>query len=143
MQYMFITVTGNEVWDRDLGQYLSYGYSLYHVNKFIVPIWTLNELQGGKSAVMMWGAGEFEFKGRHVSYHKALNKDIPREKRVDGVIDWLKKGVNLAMLYIDQPDKHGHGYGPNSAKVIFFYSFSYYNYSTPLWTIFIFLECLL
>lgn len=79
----------------------------------------------------MWAATEFEFKNRHVSFHKPLNKATPFKDRVNTAIGWLKNGANFVMIYIDQPDRHGHGYGPNSAKVISsFISTLYSFYST-------------
>lgn len=54
-------VTGNELYDRSKGKLLKYSYPLFHYNESVIPIWRLNEDQGGRSGVMMWPGSDFEY----------------------------------------------------------------------------------
>lgn len=107
-----------------------------------MPIWTLNELHHGRTGAMMWAATEFEFKNRHVSFHKRLSKDTRFRDRVDTAIDWMRRGSNFVMMYIEQPDSQAHRYGHKSAKVIcssFFHTLTFLldTETMFLWTSFI------
>lgn len=54
-------------------------------------------------------------------YYPEYNGSIPWEERVDTVISWItddKKPANLVFLYYDEPDTHGHAFGPNSEETI-------------------------
>lgn len=66
----------------------------------------------------MWAATEYKYKNRYVSFRKGLVKGSSLESRVDGALDWMKKGANFVMMYYEQPDSQGHRYSPDSAKVI-------------------------
>uniref|UniRef100_A0A6B2E7P6 Putative ectonucleotide pyrophosphatase/phosphodiesterase n=1 Tax=Phlebotomus kandelakii TaxID=1109342 RepID=A0A6B2E7P6_9DIPT len=110
-------VTANSVFDRVSGQKLEYGYPLFHYNEDIVPIWTLNEMRGHHSGCMMWPGSDFPYSGRNCTYVVSYNKSIAWEERVDTVMKWLsdrEKPASLVMMYFEDPDTHGHIYGPDS-----------------------------
>ncbi|GAB0087335.1 bis(5'-adenosyl)-triphosphatase enpp4 [Sergentomyia squamirostris] len=113
-------VTANSVFDLKSGQVLGYGNQLFHYNEAILPIWTLNEIRGQHSGCMMWPGSDFSYSGVNCTYVQAYNKTITWDERVDRAISWLRnpeKPANLIMMYFEDPDSHGHIYGPDS-KVI-------------------------
>lgn len=110
-------VSGNGAYDPIQKKFIPYGHELIHVSEQIVPIWRLNESKGGKSGIYMWVGGEFAYQGKKPTVFKPLDKNIKMKQRVNDVISWLKQGVNLAMLYLGEPDKTEHAYGPNSKQV--------------------------
>lgn len=113
-------VTGNEVYDHKLG-FLKYSNELFHYDNEIIPIWTLNELQGKTSGVMMWPGGDFRYKGVVPTYFEALDKNMGWENRTDHVVSWITdptNPANLVMFYMEQPDEEGHAYSPDSQQVI-------------------------
>jgi len=80
------------------------------------PIWKTNEKQGGKSGSFYWVGSEVPV--MRPSYWEKYNVSYPWNDRVDKVINWLgEEEVNFATLYIDEPDHHGHMYGPSSVEV--------------------------
>lgn len=111
-------ILGNEVYDKIKGK-LNYGYDLFHFNKSILPIWTINEMDGGKSGCMMWPGSNYEYSGRTCSYSQNYSSEVPLISRVDTVIEWLKQPdpPNLIMFYSEQPDKLAHVLGPDSNNV--------------------------
>lgn len=112
-------ILGNEVYDKIKGK-LNYGYDLFHLNQSVLPIWTINELAGGKSGCMMWPGSNYEYSGVNCSYSQIYSSKTPLTERVDTVIEWLTKEKdppNLVMFYSEQPDKLAHIVGPNSENV--------------------------
>ena len=92
----------------------------YNSNK---NIQIANEKKGGKrhSGIMMWPGNEFEYSGVKPTYFKAWNYNVTWEKRIDEVMEWIlnpQKPANLIMLYIEEPDYHGHSFGIDSSKFI-------------------------
>lgn len=115
-------VLGNQVYDKTKGK-LNYGYELFHLNKSVLPIWTMNELAGGKSACMMWPGSNYEYSGVKCTYTQNYSANIPLMERVDTMIQWLKMekdAPNLVMFYSEQPDKLAHVVGPDSQNVSLF-----------------------
>lgn len=113
-------VVGNQVYDKIKGK-LSYGYDLFHFNRSALPIWTINEMAGGKSGCMMWPGSDYQYSGIKCSYLQNYSTEVPLTSRVDTVIEWLKHTdpPNLVMFYSEQPDKLAHVVGPDSDNVCF------------------------
>lgn len=89
----------------------------------ITPIWTLNEIAGKHSAVSMWSAGEFEFRGIKPTYYEEFDrKKASWKQRIDNFIPLLTRNesqVDFVMFYMEQPDLDSHSYSPDSEQVIF------------------------
>lgn len=67
----------------------------------------------------MWPGNEYAYSGIKPTYQKAWNYNVTWDKRVDGAIEWIlnpNKPANLVLLYIEEPDYHGHSFGVNSPK---------------------------
>ncbi|KAL5278727.1 hypothetical protein ACFFRR_003381 [Megaselia abdita] len=112
-------VLGNEVYDKVKGK-LKYGYDLFHLNQSVLPIWTMNQLAGGKSGCMMWPGSNYEYSGIKCSYNQNYSADVPLMGRVDTMIEWLTKEKdppNLVMFYSEQPDKLAHVVGPEAQNI--------------------------
>lgn len=81
---------------------------------------TLNEMQGQFSGCMMWPGSDFPYAGKNCTHSVGYNKSISWDTRVDIAMDWLKdkqKPANLVIMYFEDPDSHGHIYGPDSKMV--------------------------
>lgn len=110
-------VTANEVYDNKNRQLLKYSYELFTYRKNITPIWTLNELAGKHSAVSMWAAAEFKFKGKRPTFYEPFDRKIPWKNRIDKIVPLLKSQVNFVMFYFDTPDFPSHSFSPISKQV--------------------------
>ncbi|XP_055677185.1 ectonucleotide pyrophosphatase/phosphodiesterase family member 5-like isoform X1 [Lutzomyia longipalpis] len=113
-------VTANSVFDRVSGKKLEYGYPLFHYTEDVIPIWTLNELRGQYSGCMMWPGSDFAYSGRNCTYTVSYNRFISWDERVDIAMSWLRhkeKPARLVMMYFEDPDTHGHIYGPDSSVI--------------------------
>uniref|UniRef100_A0A336LSC3 CSON002689 protein n=1 Tax=Culicoides sonorensis TaxID=179676 RepID=A0A336LSC3_CULSO len=112
-------VLGAEIYDLDLGK-LKYGPELFEFNKEIAPIWTWNEMSNGKSGCMMWPGTDFSYGENQVncSFVEKFNVSHPGpwDERVEKAVEWFSAGANLVMLYIEEPDHHGHIYGVDDAQ---------------------------
>ncbi|XP_011302961.1 ectonucleotide pyrophosphatase/phosphodiesterase family member 5-like isoform X2 [Fopius arisanus] len=103
--------------------YLNLSQELFTYNKNILPIWTINALDGEDrySGTMMWPGGEYKYRGMVVPSHVVpFNMAMPWKVRADKVISWFldeKNPVNFAALYIEEPDFHAHGLGTQHPKV--------------------------
>lgn len=111
-------VVGSDIYDTDLGE-LEYGSDLYEFGDSL-PIWTVNELAGGKSGCMQWPGSEFSYATQRVncSFTERFNTthSSPWEERVNRAMEWFSQGATLVMLYIEEPDRTGHMVGVNSNK---------------------------
>ncbi|XP_062858035.1 ectonucleotide pyrophosphatase/phosphodiesterase family member 1 [Trichomycterus rosablanca] len=86
------------------------------------PVWITamnNEL---KSATFFWPGSDVPIKGKFPNFYRTYDKNIPFEKRVTTIFEWLSlpqgERPNFYTLYLEQPDKAGHIYGPGSSQVI-------------------------
>lgn len=69
---------------------------------------------------MMWTGSDFEYDGINCTFTAKFNEKVKWEERVDTALSWFtdkKTPANLVMLYIEEPDSHGHIYGPDSPVV--------------------------
>lgn len=72
---------------------------------------------GRHSGVMMWPGNEYKYNGIAPTYQKVWDSSESWEKRIDVAIDWIlnpDKPANLVLLYIEEPDYHGHCFGVES-----------------------------
>ncbi|KAK6624257.1 hypothetical protein RUM44_011116 [Polyplax serrata] len=117
----FHGVLGNSLYDSYYKKKLGYSYELWHYSNDTLPIWIANEKKGNGrySGIMMWPGNEYAYSGIKPTYQKAWNYNVTWDKRVDGAIEWIlnpNKPANLVLLYIEEPDYHGHSFGVNSPK---------------------------
>ena len=86
-----------------------------------VPLWSLAEQQGMRSACFFWPGSEAEIAGKRPSYYLHFDDAYPDEKRIDQVIAWLRlpaaERPHLITLYYSNVDHEGHLHGPDSPEV--------------------------
>jgi predicted AlkP superfamily pyrophosphatase or phosphodiesterase len=86
-----------------------------------VPLWSLAESQGMRSACFFWPGSEAEIAGQRPSFYLHFDNKIPDEDRIDQVIRWLQLPAesrpHFITLYYFQPDHSGHEFGPDSPQV--------------------------
>ncbi|KAK9877191.1 hypothetical protein WA026_016939 [Henosepilachna vigintioctopunctata] len=115
-------VIGNSFWDPKKNTVIHIGYEMFHYSEDIVPIWRYNEDMGAGrySASMMWPGAIYSYQKKNITYTQHFNMSMDWNERIDTVITWIqdpKKPANLIMLYFEEPDTHGHVYGPNSEVI--------------------------
>ena len=85
-----------------------------------VPLWSLAEQQGMRSATLFWPGSEAEIAGKRPSYWKQFDDKFDDEKRIDQVIAWLQlppaQRPHLITLYYSNTDHAGHEFGPESME---------------------------
>jgi ectonucleotide pyrophosphatase/phosphodiesterase family member 5 len=84
-------------------------------------IWETARKQGVISASFFWPGSELTAEYRQPNYYKEYQHELPYEKRIEGVLDWLKlpmeKRPHFITLYFHETDSKGHDYGPNSVEI--------------------------
>jgi predicted AlkP superfamily pyrophosphatase or phosphodiesterase len=85
-----------------------------------VPLWSLAEKQGMRSACFFWPGSEAEIAGERPSYYLRFDNQLPDDERVEQVIAWLKlpapKRPHFITLYFSNTDRAGHMFGPDSPQ---------------------------
>ncbi|HEY9127658.1 MAG TPA: ectonucleotide pyrophosphatase/phosphodiesterase [Acidobacteriaceae bacterium] len=86
-----------------------------------VPLWSLAEKQGMRTACLFWPGSEAEIAGeRPTDYLKFDDKGVDEEKRIDQVEAWLKEPAasrpHFITLYYSDVDHAGHSFGPDAAE---------------------------
>lgn len=86
------------------------------------PIWVLAEQQQMLTASFYWVGSEAPVKGIFPTYHYKYSKNIPIERRIQTVVDWLnlpeEKRPHLITFYLPEVDHAGHVYGPDSRETL-------------------------
>ena len=85
------------------------------------PIWVTAEKQGVISGSFFWVGSEAKIAGYRPTYWKTYDHEFPYKQRIDSVISWLQKPVDirpqLILWYFDEPDHTGHSEGPDSQEL--------------------------
>ena len=86
-----------------------------------VPLWSLAEKEGMRTACFFWPGSEAEIAGERPSYYLHFDNKIDDNKRIDQVVAWLKlppeQRPHFITLYYSNVDHEGHEHGPNSPQV--------------------------
>lgn len=84
------------------------------------PLWVTAKKQGIKNAIFYWPGSEMKIQGMYPDLYHIYNDParLSLEQRVHGMLDQLRKPESerpqLIMSYMNEPDKSGHDYGPQS-----------------------------
>ena len=85
-----------------------------------IPLWSLAESQGMRSATYFWPGSEAKIAGKFPSQYMIYNHGTPHEKRINKVKEWLSldksKRPHFMTLYFHDVDSAGHKYGPKSSQ---------------------------
>ncbi|ETN97940.1 hypothetical protein RFI_39581, partial [Reticulomyxa filosa] len=114
----------NSFYDRELNAYFNGGVAdTKGVWYRGTPLWSTvhhngNEKLGLKSAVMFWVGSAHNCSGRgYPDWYMPYDESYPFTQRIDKIIDLMNtKQYQLLMLYFEEPDSTGHGYGPFSTQ---------------------------
>ncbi|MDP1569693.1 MAG: alkaline phosphatase family protein [Vicinamibacterales bacterium] len=86
------------------------------------PIWLTAERQGVKAGTVFWPGSDVEIDGGRPSYWLPYQDDLPNERRVDQVLEWLAlpeaDRPRFLTLYFSLVDSAGHTFGPDSGEVM-------------------------
>jgi alkaline phosphatase D len=85
-----------------------------------VPLWSLAEQQGMRTACFFWPGSEAEIAGQRPSFYLRFDPKFPDEARIEQVIGWLKlppeQRPHFITLYYGNTDEAGHRFGPDSQQ---------------------------
>jgi predicted AlkP superfamily pyrophosphatase or phosphodiesterase len=85
-----------------------------------VPLWSLAEQQGMRSASMFWVGSEAEIAGKRPSYWVPFDDKFDDEKRIDQIMIWLglpeAERPHMITLYYSNVDHAGHINGPDAPE---------------------------
>lgn len=86
------------------------------------PIWATARRGGLGSAVYFWPGSEAPVDGVRPERWFPYDESVPFEARVRQALEWLSmpsgQAPSLVMLYFDQPNSAGHGYGPLAKETL-------------------------
>ncbi|KAM9839059.1 venom phosphodiesterase CdcPDE [Aulostomus maculatus] len=86
------------------------------------PIWHTAKYQGLKSGTFFWPGSDVKINGSFPNIYQPYNGKVPFEERVFTVLKWLQlpddERPDFYTLYLEEPDKSGHNFGPVSGGVI-------------------------
>lgn len=86
-----------------------------------VPLWSLAEKQGMRTACFFWPGSEAKIAGERPSFYLHYSENYPDDQRIDQVIAWLKlppeRRPHFITLYYPDVDHQGHLHGPDSVQV--------------------------
>ena len=85
-----------------------------------VPLWSLAESQGMRSACFFWPGSEAKIAGFRPSYYLKFDNKIDNDARIGQVLAWLRlppaDRPHFITLYYNEPDHEGHEYGPEAPE---------------------------
>ena len=85
-----------------------------------VPLWSLAESQGMRSACFFWPGSEAKIAGFRPSYYLKFDNKIDNDARIAQVLAWLRlppaDRPHFITLYYNEPDHEGHEYGPEAPE---------------------------
>ena len=87
-----------------------------------IPLWSLAEQQGMRSACLFWPGSEAEIAGKRPSYYLQYNDGLDDHLRINQVIAWLglpsADRPHFITLYYADVDHTGHAHGPDSPEML-------------------------
>ncbi len=85
-----------------------------------VPLWSLAESQGMRSACLFWPGSEAKIAGYRPSFYLHYNDGLDDRKRIAQVVAWLglpaAERPHFITLYYSNTDHAGHAFGPDSPQ---------------------------
>jgi hypothetical protein len=85
-----------------------------------VPLWSLAESQGMRSACLFWPGSEAKIAGYRPTYYLHFDDKIDDDARLEQVLEWLRlpeaDRPHFITLYYSEPDHEGHEFGPEAPQ---------------------------
>ncbi|XP_053541991.1 venom phosphodiesterase 1 isoform X1 [Ictalurus punctatus] len=86
------------------------------------PIWLTVMDQGLRAGTYFWPGSDVQINGTFPNIYENYNGTVPFEQRVLTVLKWLQlpddQRPDFYTLYLEEPDKSGHNFGPVSGGLI-------------------------
>ncbi|XP_074542389.1 venom phosphodiesterase CdcPDE isoform X1 [Halichoeres trimaculatus] len=86
------------------------------------PIWHTAKDHGLKSGTFFWPGSDVNISGSYPDIYRPYDGGVPFEERVFTLLQWLQlpeaERPDFYTLYLEEPDKSGHSYGPVSGGLI-------------------------
>ncbi|KAM8884832.1 venom phosphodiesterase CdcPDE [Synchiropus picturatus] len=86
------------------------------------PVWHTAKYQGLKAGTFFWPGSDVKINGSFPNIYQEYNGSVEFEERVFTVLKWLQlpedQRPDFYTLYIEEPDKSGHSFGPVSGGVV-------------------------
>jgi predicted AlkP superfamily pyrophosphatase or phosphodiesterase len=86
------------------------------------PIWVTAERQGVRTAPLFWPGVEAAIKGVRPTYWLPFDNEMPHERRVAQVLEWLdlpaERRPRFITTYVSVVDVAAHDHGTNSPRLI-------------------------
>ncbi|XP_053339457.1 venom phosphodiesterase 1 [Clarias gariepinus] len=86
------------------------------------PIWLTVMNQGLRAGTFFWPGSDVQINGTFPNIYEKYNGSVPFEQRVFNVLKWLQlpddQRPDFYTLYLEEPDKSGHNFGPVSGGLI-------------------------
>ncbi len=117
-------IVNNSFWDAEIGKRYSMGGDAKYDQRFYggEPLWNTAGRQGVKCGVVYWVGSDLHVNGKDPDYWFPYNNELlSYQKRVDTLMHFLSlpepERPHLLMIYFDEPDHTGHGFGPEAPEV--------------------------
>ncbi len=85
-----------------------------------IPLWSLAEAQGMRTACLFWPGSEAEIAGERPSEYLKFDDHIDESRRISQVAAWLREPASqrphFITLYFSDADHAGHAYGPDAPE---------------------------
>ena len=85
-----------------------------------IPLWSLAESQGMRSACLFWPGSEAKIAGFQPTYYLHFDDKIDDVDRIRQVLAWLRLPAadrpHFITLYYSEPDHEGHEFGPDAPE---------------------------
>jgi len=85
-----------------------------------VPLWSLAESQGMRTACLFWPGSEAEIAGQRPTDYLKFDDKVDENSRIDQVLTWLKEPEttrpHFITLYYSDVDHAGHEFGPDAPQ---------------------------
>jgi predicted AlkP superfamily pyrophosphatase or phosphodiesterase len=85
-----------------------------------IPLWSLAEKQGMRSACFFWPGSEAEIASERPSYYLHFDDHFPDQARIQQVVAWLQlppaERPHFITLYYSNTDHAGHEFGPDALQ---------------------------
>lgn len=86
------------------------------------PVWHTAQYQGLKSGTFFWPGSDVKINGTFPNIYQPYDGKVPFEERVFTILKWLQlpaaERPDFYTLYLEEPDKSGHSFGPVSGGII-------------------------
>lgn len=85
-----------------------------------VPLWSLAESQGMRTACLFWPGSEAKIAGYLPTYYLHFDDKVDEEARIAQVLEWLRLPAEVRphfiTLYYSDADHAGHAFGPDAPE---------------------------